>query len=361
MMPLHSPRLPETAARLRASLTATVLALLSPTVPVAQAQASAPAPTKKFEVRGERSFLGGQEFKIWGIRGGNVLMSPAVTERFVRNLDNMAAHGLNGLIVVIAGTNTGWPDEWLARNGFEPDGRLKPAFASRLEWLTREADRRGMVVGVTVFSPRTDQEFQGEEALKRGLQETGRFLVQRGLRNVFVDLMHEYNHQRVDQDLLREPNGPEKKAKMARWFKEVAPEIPLGVCSTIDTGSAIEFPGTDILIFQKSTPIPPKGFAINVEMHKRDNYDSEGVFSAAAFTQMYKWFDDYLKAPHAGFFFHSAFILGVTGRDGTAPHAEMGGYGKSDDDRGVRFYYDWVRDNVGRWEYPRHVPVKAAK
>lgn len=326
----------------------------------AAAQTGGVTPTKKFEVRGERSTLDGHEFKLWGIRGGNVLMSPAVTERFIRNLDNMAAHGLNGLIVVVSGTNTGWPDEWQARNGFEPDGTLKPAFAQRLEWLIREADTRGMVIGVTVLSPRIDQDMLGEEGLKRAIQETGRFLTQRGLRNVFVDLMHEYNHERADQDILREPNGPEKKAKMAGWLKEVAPDVPVGVCSTIDTGSAAAFPGADILIIQKSTPIPAKGYVINVEMHKRDNYDTEGVFSEAGFTQMYKWFDDYLKAPNAGFFFHSGFILGVTGRDGTAPHAEMGGYGKSADDRGVRFYYDWVRDNVGRWEFPRHVPVKSA-
>ena len=56
--------------------------------------------------------------------------------------------------------------------------------------------------------------------------------------------------------------------------------------------------------------------------------------------------------------FHAAFIQGITNYSGTAPHAEMGGYGTGRDDRGVRFYYDWVRDHVGRWEYPRHVPVK---
>jgi hypothetical protein len=31
--------------------------------------------------------------------------------------------------------------------------------------------------------------------------------------------------------------------------------------------------------------------------------------------------------------------------------------GTDQDDRGVRFYYEWVRDHVGRWEYPRHVPA----
>jgi hypothetical protein len=313
------------------------------------------ADTKPFEVRGERAYLGGNEIKLWGIRGGNVLMSPAVTERFVRNLDNMAAHGINGLIVVVSGTNTGWPDEWQARNGFEPDGRLKPAFAQRLEWLIREADQRGMVIGVTVLSPRVDQDMLGEAGIKGAIQATGRFLKERGLRNVFIDLCHEYNHERIDQDLLREPNGAEKKAKLTAWLKEVAPDIPAGVCPTIDTGTAPNYPGADIQIIQKSMAIPASGYVVNVEMHKRDNYDTEGVFSEAGFKQMYKWFDDYLKAPNAGFFFHSGFILGVTGRDGTAPHAEMGGYGKSADDRGVRFYYEWVQKNVGRWDYPRHV------
>jgi hypothetical protein len=31
--------------------------------------------------------------------------------------------------------------------------------------------------------------------------------------------------------------------------------------------------------------------------------------------------------------------------------------GTGPDDRGVRFYFEWVRDNVGRWEFPRYVAV----
>jgi hypothetical protein len=33
----------------------------------------------------------------------------------------------------------------------------------------------------------------------------------------------------------------------------------------------------------------------------------------------------------------------------------MGGYGTGSDDRGIRFYYEWVRDHVGRYEYPGHI------
>lgn len=39
------------------------------------------------------------------------------------------------------------------------------------------------------------------------------------------------------------------------------------------------------------------------------------------------------------------------------PYGEMGGYGTGPTDRGIKFYYEWVRDNVGRWEYPNHLPV----
>jgi hypothetical protein len=52
-------------------------------------------PTKQFEVRSDRPFLGGQQIDIWGLRCGNALYSAAVTKRHVNNLDNMVAHGIN--------------------------------------------------------------------------------------------------------------------------------------------------------------------------------------------------------------------------------------------------------------------------
>ena len=53
--------------------------------------------------------------------------------------------------------------------------------------------------------------------------------------------------------------------------------------------------------------------------------------------------------------FHAGYIQGITGASGTAPHPEMGGSGTGPLDRGVRFYYEWVRDHAGRWEFPHHV------
>ena len=95
------------------------------------------AATREFEIRNDRAYLGGHEVDLWGLRCGNALHSEAITERHIRNLDNMAAHGINLIGVYIQGSNGGWPDADAALNGFTRDGKLKPTVAKRLETLIR--------------------------------------------------------------------------------------------------------------------------------------------------------------------------------------------------------------------------------
>lgn len=324
-------------------------------LPLITTAADPPAATREFEVRNDRAYLGGQEVKLWGLRCGNALYSPAVTERHIRNLDNMAAHGINCIGVYIQGSNAGWPNPDGGLNGYEPDGSLKPAVAERLERLVREADSRGMVVMVGLFSPRKDQEFADEAAVKRAIEETGRFLVERKLRNVFCDIMHEYDHERIEMDLFREPDGAEKKAKLTGWLNAVAPDIEAGICPTYRSGTGTSYPGMQVRLIQKEELIPNEGFVVNVETQRHDPYDNDGKFEPEEFDIMTGYFEKYRSDPNVAMLFHSAYCQGITNKSGTAPHPEMGGYGRSEDDRGIRFYYEWVRDNVGRWEYPRHV------
>lgn len=311
--------------------------------------------TREFEIVGDRPYLGGVEVDLWGIRCGNALHSPTVTERHVRALDNMVAHGINLIGVYIQGSNGGWPDPAAGLDGFDRHGALTLAVAQRLEWLVREADERGMVVMVGLFSPRKDQDLENDAAIKRAVQEAGRFLVARKLRNVFVDIVHEFDHSRVDKDIFREPDGASKKALLTKWFKEVAPDIEVGVCPYVKSPTADSYPGMEVRIIQKTMPIPASGFVVNVETQKQDAYENDGVFNPGAVEYVLADNRRFLEEPRAVLLFHAAFIQGIGNFSGTAPHPEMGGYGTSTGDRGVRFYYEWVRDNVGRWEYPRHV------
>src|SRR6516164_9770445 len=151
------------AITLTASLAVTLLgAPLGPT-PAGEGEAT---PTRQFQVKNDRPYLGGKPIDLWGLRCGNALMSDAVTERHVRCLDNMTAHGINCVGCYVQGSNGGWPDVNAGRDGFTPEGALRPEFARRLEWLIREADRCGMVVMVGVISPRKDQELKDEAAIQ---------------------------------------------------------------------------------------------------------------------------------------------------------------------------------------------------
>lgn len=313
-----------------------------------------PTPTRAFEIRADRPFLGGKQIDLWGLRCGNALMSDAVAERHVRNLDNMVAHGINCIGVYVQGSNPGWPDLEASRNGYSPEGALKLDSARRLEWLIREADRRGMVVMVGLFSPRKDQEFESEPAVRRACEETAQFLSKRGLRNVFVDIMHEYNHARCDLDIFKEPDGAVKKARLTKWFKKFAPGIPVGVCPAHKSGTGLSYPGMEVLLIQKDEGTPERGFVVNVETQREDDYENDGVFGPNARKRMQSTWEAYRSRPNAFLLFHSGYCQGITNKSGTAPHPEMGGYGTGPDDRGIRFYYEWVKENIGPYEYPKH-------
>lgn len=314
-----------------------------------------PPPTREFSIKDDRPYLGGKQIEIWGLRCGNALFSQGVTERHVRNLDNMTAHGINCIGVYIQGSNAGHPNPFGGRNGYNADGTLKPEFARRLEWLIREADARGMVVMVGLFSPRKDDELKDEAAIQRACEDTAKFLVRRKLRNVFCDIMHEYNHSRIDHDIFREPNGADKKAKLTAWFNKFAPNIEAGICPTFKSGTGDEYRGMAVRIIQKDHAIPKTGFVVNVETQRHDAYDNDGKFEADEFPIFMALYKRYAAAPNACMLFHSGWCQGITNGSGTGPNPEMGGYGKSEDDRGIRFYYEWVRDNIGRYEYPRHI------
>ncbi len=313
-------------------------------------------PTREFEVRGDRPFLGGRPVDLWGIRCANTLHSTAVTDIHINNFDRMIAHGINLIGVSIQGSNGGWPDPGAGLDGFRRDGRLRPEVADRLEALVRAADRRGMVVEVGILSPRKDQNLHDEAAIRRAIEEAGRFLVARGLKNVFVDLMHEFDQsERIDHALLREPDGAAKKARLTA----VAPDVEVGVCPSFPSDTADSYPGMDVRIIQKAAPIPSEGFGVNIETLRRDVFEDDGVFNEGSIAAILDDCRRYLDAPNAVMIFHSAYTQGITNRSGTAPHPEAGGYGTSATDRGIRFYDDWVRDHVGRYEYPDHIQADA--
>lgn len=315
-----------------------------------------PRPTREFEVRDGLPFLGGNPVKLWGLRCNNALMSTAVAERLINNLDNMAEHGINLISLSLQGTNGGFPDKNAGTNAYAPDGRLISGYAKRLEWVVLEANRRGMVVCITLMMPRKDELVRDEVAVRRGIEDTGRFLSTQRLGNVFVNLYQEFNHPtRVDHDIFQEPDGAAKKARLTAWFKAAAPNVEAGICPNHTTGSPCAYPGCEIVFYHEAMTIPENGFAVNTETPDRDLSGNGGVFNRFHIESMQKEWESYLDKAHAAMLFRSPYVENVRGKLGTGPNFEMGGSGTSTSDRGIQLYYRWLRTNVGRWEYPRHI------
>lgn len=329
---------------------------LSPCVAQNASPAAVPLPPlREFEIRDGRPLLAGQPVKLWGLRCNNSLLSPAVTERLINNLDNYAAHGINFISISLQGTNGGFPDVDAGPNAFTPDGRIIPAFARRTESIIRECDKRGMVVCLVVLMPRKDELLVDEAAVKQAIEQTAQLVESRGLRNVMVNLFQEFHHPtRIHHPIFREPDGDRKKAQLTSWFKQIAPEIETGICPNHLTGSAFNYPGCDVKFFQEEMPIPETGFSVNTETADRDSTGHEGVFNRFHVASMEKEWQSYLNRPDAAMLFRSPWVEDVRGQLGTGPNLEMGGFGTGDRDRGIRVYLEWVKKHAGRWEYPSH-------
>jgi hypothetical protein len=315
-----------------------------------------PTSTKEFEVKENSAYLGGKPLRLWGLRCVHALRDRAMTERLVRNLDNFTDHGLNLVSIYLQPAHGGYPDIQAGINPFSESGELDPAFAKRLEWLAREVDRRGMVLLIGVITPIKDQELKDEAAMRNAIEQTARLLQTRKIRNVVVDLMYEFDHPtRIYHESFREPEGAIKKYNAANWFHDIAPDIEAGVTTETHSKSSKEFAGMDLHLIQKEDPIPERGYALNIESLRRDVFGKEGIFTPEQKTSIIHELERYRAAPNAGYVLNTSYAQSIGGASGTGPHFEMGGYGTGPDDRGIRFYFEWVRDNVGRWEYPNHV------
>ncbi|MBS0265020.1 MAG: hypothetical protein JSS02_24010 [Planctomycetes bacterium] len=156
-------------------------------------------------------------------------------------------------------------------------------------------------------------------------------------------------------EIMREPDGSLKKARAAAWFHAIAPNIEVGVTTETHSRSSKDFNGMDLHLIQKEDPIPTDGYALNIESLRRDKFGTDGLFTAEQVAEIIRELERYRDTPNAGYVLNTAYAQSIGGPNGTGPHYEMGGYGTGPDDRGIRWYFEWVREHIGRYEYPRHI------
>lgn len=148
-------------------------------------------------------------------------------ERNVREfLAAMPEWRRHGLLAVTVNFQGGSPEGYSKTQpwdtgGYDPDGKLRPAYANRMQRIIDRADELGMVVILGCFYFGQDQRLKDEAAVKTAVRETLNWVKLRGYRNVLLEIANECNIAAYDHAIIKPDRMPEL-IKMAKEMK-IAP------------------------------------------------------------------------------------------------------------------------------------------
>ena len=117
------------------------------------------------------------------------------TREFLAAMPAWRRHGLLAFTINLqGGAPIGYAKEqpWL-NSAIAPDGSLRPDYMARLARILDRADELGMVVIVGYFYFGQDERIRDEAAVLRATDEATRWLLDRGYRNVLVEINNECN------------------------------------------------------------------------------------------------------------------------------------------------------------------------
>ena len=96
----------------------------------------------------------------------------------------------------------------LENSAIDSDGNLRPPYMARLQRILDKADELGMVAIVGYFYFGQDQRLKDEAAVQRAVLNATNWILERGYRNVLVEVNNECNIS-YDHEILKPPRVPE--------------------------------------------------------------------------------------------------------------------------------------------------------
>jgi hypothetical protein len=301
-----------------------------------------------FTVRGGKTCLNGQEFLAKGLRCSNALISDRTTQDLIDNLDTFARYGVNTVSVYFMGSRFG------DVKGYHEDASLSPVHTERMARIIEAADQRGMVVLVGCLYWSTSQakwDNWTQAEADKAVANTVSWLKEKGYRNVFVD---------VDNEGMAQAAKGFDPRQMVLAGKAVDP------CCVIATNFRGQPPAEADLAIHHSERAAGKPY-IESEASpgkapggywgtysKRDgyyNYINIGVYTEAMKADQIRQTTAHL-ARGEGYMLASTWLQCVAPY---GPNQRPGGNG-TEDDPGIRWWLEFLRDNHGPYKPPAPVP-----
>ncbi|HXG09758.1 MAG TPA: hypothetical protein VNK04_08210 [Gemmataceae bacterium] len=129
------------------------------------------------------------------------------TREFLAAMPAWRRHGLLAFTINLQGGSpqgyTKGKQPW-HNSALTDDGSLRPEYMARLERILDRADELGMVVILGVFYFGQDERLKDEAAVRRGLDNAVDWVLERGYRNVLIEVNNECN-VRYDHAVLQPP------------------------------------------------------------------------------------------------------------------------------------------------------------
>ena len=139
------------------------------------------------------------------------------TREFMAAMPAWRAHGLLGFTINLQG---GSPEGYSRiqpwhNSSFNSDGSLRADYMARLEKILDFADKLGMVAILGLFYFGQDERLKDEDAVVRAVDNAVGWVLERGYKNVLIEVNNECN-VRYDHEILR----PERVHELIQRVKE---------------------------------------------------------------------------------------------------------------------------------------------
>ncbi len=142
--------------------------------------------------------------KQWAYPDTNRWDAERNTREFLAAMPEWRRHGLLAFTINLQGGNPkgyGKDQPW-HNSALTEKGELRPDYMARLQRILDFADELGMVVILGIFYFGQDERLMDEAAVKRALDNATDWVLDRGYRNVLIEVNNECN-VRYDHDILK--------------------------------------------------------------------------------------------------------------------------------------------------------------
>lgn len=138
----------------------------------------------------------------------------ANTDELLAYLDEYASHGVLALTISLQGGFPGY--EGAINTAFDPQGNLRSDYRDRVARVIQACDERGMVVILSCFYQRQDEQLEDAKSLERAVEQTASWLKNEGYQNVVLEIANEFGHGGFDHQDLRSLEGQRRLIAVAK-------------------------------------------------------------------------------------------------------------------------------------------------